>query len=384
VTDTGRSGRPGLSHLEALAREVPPTSCLIANVIEAGTLGTIAGLPEAHKSHVACEIAHKVAAGGRLFDRFPVERVGPVGYWWQDDSEQNELRRMQEYAQRHEYTGPLQLRWYFNQGLRLPDELPLLRDEIEREQQVLVLLDSLYNFLPGIDLKDESVAVILAMIKTEICDATGAAVAFVDHAAWPTDANRGQPRGYGSVFKAAVIRWGLYLDRDGGGLHIEARGNNIAGLKRTVAVWDEDQLELRTLEPQVPGERDLRAEVLDHLRSHHPAWRTSTEVTNKKTHGGIGVRRKDVVPILDALVASGAAETRPAPEGKGKDAVGFRAVVSTMGQAGTTAAGGHTDSLSADPLSPRRGEGSGQADASLVPDARTTTAETDAGSEAER
>jgi len=73
------------------------------------------------------------------------------------------------------------------------------------------LLDSLYNFLPGVTLKDEDVGAVYAAIKAEVCDQTGAAVCVVDHAPWPTEGNRGQRRAYGSGFKAAAIRWGIYL-----------------------------------------------------------------------------------------------------------------------------------------------------------------------------
>jgi len=272
----------GLGHAAALAREVPPTRLLVESLIEAGTVGTIAALPESHKSFLAVEIAHKVAVGGQVLGRFPVTQRGPVGFFWQDDSEANELARIQAYARRHDFTGDLPICWYLNEGLQLPGELPALRAEIEREHYALVVLDSLYNFLPGVSLKDEDVAGVLGRLKTEICDETGCAVCFVDHAPWPTEGNRGQRRGYGSVFKAAAIRWGIYLERDGDKLWVEARGNNVPGLKRSLATWDEDALELHLVDSDRIAPNEYEERILDYL-SEHP-WATTTEL-EEEPHG---------------------------------------------------------------------------------------------------
>ena len=54
---------PGITHAEALAREIDATDALVEDVVEAGTVGTIAGLPETHKSFLAVAIACNVAAG---------------------------------------------------------------------------------------------------------------------------------------------------------------------------------------------------------------------------------------------------------------------------------------------------------------------------------
>jgi AAA domain len=253
VDEYERPDVPGLSHAEVLAIDVAPTDQVVEDIIEAGTVGTIAALPELHKSSLASEIAVKVAAGkGLVLGRCKISKQGPVGYWWQDDSKENELRRIQAYAARHDYGAELPIRWHLNEGLRLPDDLPALREEIEREVQVLALLDSLYNFLPKLVLKAEDVAHVLAALKSDVCDRTGCAVGFVDHSPWPTESNEGRRRGYGSVFKAAVIRWGIYLERRGETLYVEARGNNLVGLKRTAAVWNAERLELQLVEPEGP------------------------------------------------------------------------------------------------------------------------------------
>jgi hypothetical protein len=278
----------GLSHEEALAREVPPIRQLVARVVEAGTLGTIAGLPETGKSLLATAITYKVAAGGTVLGELEVFERGPVGYWWQDDSEANELARLQEYAHRHGYTGTLPIRWHLNEGLILPADIPALRAEIEREGQLLAVLDSAYNFLPGISLKEEEVAAIFAQVKADVCDKTGCAVLVVDHAPWPNEGNRGQRRGYGSVFKAAAIRWGIYLERTGDGLFIEARGNNLAGLKRRRCYIDESALELRLLDDEHVADEKIEARIVDYVEKNPGA--SKSQVESKVTGGAPRIR----------------------------------------------------------------------------------------------
>ena len=284
----GSTGLPSLTHAEVLALEVPKANELVEGVIEAGTVGTIASLPELHKSFLAAEITHKLAAGGQVLGRLKIAKQGPVGFWWQDDSTENEVRRIQTYARVHEHTGELPIRWHLNEGLRLPDDIPRLREEVEREGQLLAFLDSLYNFLPGRTLKDEDVAAVYAAIKQEVCDQTGATVAVVDHAPWPTDSNRGQRRAYGTVFKAAAVRWGIYLEAQADTLYVEARGNNLAGLKRTPVVWDPDKLELRLVEPRTI--EDELVDRIDDFLSRNPG--AATTVVQKGVKGNEGAIKR--------------------------------------------------------------------------------------------
>lgn len=100
----------GLSHAEVLALEVPATHQLVENLVEAGTVGTVAALPEMHKSWLAVELAHKVAAGGNVLGRCAVLERGPVGYWWQDDSEETSFAayrpRVRRFARGEAPTAP--------------------------------------------------------------------------------------------------------------------------------------------------------------------------------------------------------------------------------------------------------------------------------------
>jgi hypothetical protein len=302
VSDSGdkHDGRRfrGLSHAEAMAREVPPTRLLVEDIIEAGTPGTIAGLPETFKSFIAMNAAYGVAGAGALvLGRYRVVREGPVAYWWQDDSEANELGRLQAYARRHSLRTDLPLRWHLNEGLRLPDDVEALRAEIEEHQQVLVVLDSVYNFVTG-DLKEQDVAEVFMTVKAEVCDATGCTVAFVDHSPWPSESNRGQMRGYGTVFKAAAIRWGVYTAWQGKKLIVEARGNNVRGFKRTPAEWDEDELQVRLIDTKTVDPDEVDREVLAYVEEHPGAYTTKVEA-------GVPRRAEKVRESLERLEKAG-------------------------------------------------------------------------------
>jgi hypothetical protein len=263
----GESKLQGLDHADAVTLEVPATSALVEGCVEIGTVGTIAGLPETWKSAVAVELALKVASGaGRFLGRLEVLRGGAVAYFWQDDSRENELRRMQAYARRHDYL-EAPLRWYLNEGLRLPADIAALRAEIERHSYVLVVLDSLYNFLAGVKLKEEDVGELLGQLKAQVCDPTGCSIVTVDHAPWPTEDNKNQRRAYGTVFKAAAIRWSIFIERPGKGLSatVTISGNNLTGLAPTPAVWDADALELRLLDVERADTRELADSVCEWL-----------------------------------------------------------------------------------------------------------------------
>ena len=132
-----------MSHTEALAVTVKPSRQLVRGLIGAGTPGTVAGLPGSHKSWLAMQIGYAVAgAGGRVLGHEVVEQ-GPVAYWWQDDSDDEEFGRLQAYAKRHDLTSDLPITWHVKEGLELPRDLDVLRDEVTIRGQILVVLDSL-------------------------------------------------------------------------------------------------------------------------------------------------------------------------------------------------------------------------------------------------
>jgi len=294
-------GRPsarcldGLTHAEVLASEIPEVGELVEGIIDVGTVGAIVGLPYARKSWTGQELARKVANGSGLFlGKYPVLIGGPVVYCWQDDSTAKMLARVQARAD----APGLPIRWFLNEGIRLPADLSALRKIVERDEAVLVVFDSLYNFLPvDIKLKDEDVAPIIAALKSELCDRTGATVAVIDHAPWPSEANRGQRRAYGSVFKTAAVRWHIHLETDGKDdtrLHAEAKGNNVAGFPRTPAYWDEEACEIRLLEPDHLAADELDAIVLAHV-AEYPGNATT------KIAAGVGKRRENVAKSLERL-----------------------------------------------------------------------------------
>ena len=242
-----RAPRRGLAHAEVLALEVKRSRQLIRGLVEQGTVGVIAGLPESYKTWLALNACLAVAGvHGRVLGRQVVEH-GPVGYFWQDDSTDNEASRVKVYSARHDVPTDTPITWHLNEGWVLPDDLAEIRDLVEERRQRLVAFDSVYNFTPaGSNLKDEEVSDIVKQVKAELCDLTGCTVLLVDHAGWPTEANR-TVRVYGSVFKTAAIRWGIYLRADGTRITLEARGNNMPRVKQTLT-WDEGRLQLQVVD----------------------------------------------------------------------------------------------------------------------------------------
>jgi len=215
------------------------------------------------------EIALKVAGGGESVLGLDVETHGPVGYWWQDDSKEAELERLKAYAGQHGYTGDVPIRWHLNENLRFPDNVDSLRAEIRargpglrRTRQPLQLPSASHQA------QGRGGRAGPRPRQEQGRDPTGCAVAFVDHSPWPSDANRGQLRGSGGVFKAAAIRWGVYLERKKGSgeVWIEARGNNVAGFRRKLFLWDEDALEFCPVDRQQIAQDDLEKRIYDTSR----------------------------------------------------------------------------------------------------------------------
>lgn len=269
----------GLSHDAVLKLQLPPERYLITDLIPRAAVGTIAGVPETHKTWVAQAIAVRVARGEGEILGCQVSDPAPVGYFWQDDSTREEAERVKIFERVHSNPPGLPLRWFLNEGLQLPRDLDRLRLTIEELQLELVVLDSLYNMLTGVGLKDEGAEQIVALLKQEIADATGATVLLVDHMPWATDTNRQRLRAYGGVFKNAATRFGVYIEAVGKNLSVEARGNNIPGFKKTPAYWDADHLELRLIEKSDHDKKvEERAERVLELLEATPEEFTKTAV----------------------------------------------------------------------------------------------------------
>lgn len=255
---------PGLTHAQVLALEHQDADDLITDLIEKGVVGTIAGVPESHKSWLSHAVAVGAAAGTGTILGHPVACSTTVGYFWQDDSRRNEVDRIQTYERVHQSPPELSLWWYLNEGLELPRDLHRLRATILERQLGLVILDSFYN-VASADLKDEGAGDIIKQLKQHVCDTTGCTILIVDHMPWATDTNRLRLRAYGSVIKSAAARFHILIDAEKDKLWIEARGNNIKGFKRTPAVWDADQLELRLLEHTEIADDEYAQRILDYL-----------------------------------------------------------------------------------------------------------------------
>lgn len=289
--DAGEVAQPaaepfeGLTHAQVLDLDFPAERQLVQGLIPAAAPGTVAGVPETYKSWLAQTIAFRVAAGEGSVLGCDVVAAVPVGYFWQDDSTREEAERVKVFHAAHETPRDLPLRWFLNEGVALPGDLARLSATIKEHQFGLIVLDSYYNFLPGIDLKDEGAEQVVALLKREISDATGCTVLIVDHMPWATETNRQRLRAYGGVFKNAATRFGIYIDAVGKNLYIEARGNNIRGFKRTPAYWDPDALELRLADPGDHDEKvDERAKQLIDLLESAPHAHSKTAL--RKAVGG--------------------------------------------------------------------------------------------------
>ena len=250
---------PGLSHLEVLASNVPPANELVA------------GLPETWKSWLAQQLTVKVASRGprtrprgsvrpgRLLvaGRQPRERAAahpgvrppprvhrrPADPLAPERGPRPEPRRDRGATRRDRARGPGARRSRLALQLPAGDQAQGRgRRRRSRPAQGRSLRPDRLRPLPGRSL--------------------------------PL-ADRGEPsrRGYGSVFKAAVVRWGIYLDRQGDTVFVEARGNNLTGLPRTAAIWNADELELRLVDPTTPS--DSLADRIDGFLRRNPGAATS-------------------------------------------------------------------------------------------------------------
>lgn len=288
----------GLPHAEVLALEHEEQRYLVDDLIPAAAVGTIAGVPETHKSFTAQSIAVKCASGtGEILGRQVLAKTR-VGYFWQDDSEREEAERVKLYEEVHAAGSEAALWWFLNPGIGLPEDLGRLRATVEHYQLGLVVLDSFYSVVAGIDLRDQTAEQTILLLKRDLADPTGCTVLIVDHMPWATDTNRGRLRGYGGVHKGAAIRFGIYIDAEGKKLYAEARGNNIKGFKKTPVYWDTDALELRLIDIAQVDQDELDQRVTEYVNQHPGA---STNDVEK----GVTGSRDSIRKALERLSTDG-------------------------------------------------------------------------------
>jgi AAA domain len=348
----------GRSHAEVLALEFEEERQLVTDLIPAGAVGLIAGLPETHKSFLAQAIVVRVGRGEGEILGHQVAAQAPAGYFWQDDSTREEAERVKLYEQAHSSPPDLPVRWFLNEGLELPRDLERLRATIERFGLRLAVLDSFYN-VALVDVKDREAGKVVAALKAQVCDPTGCTVLIVDHMPWATDSNRLRLRSYGDVFKGAAARFGIYIDAESKKLWVEARGNNIRGFKRTPAYWDEEVLELRLVEVAQVEAEELDARVLEYV-SEHPG--ESQKRVEDQVEGGRDSIRKSLERLASHLLLA----TGPGRAWNGKywypaDHAALRSPGDLLASDGEQAPGlSQGQSLAGSPLPRRGGEPSGE------------------------
>ena len=280
----------GLSHAEVVSEEEEDEGVpyLVEDLAPAGSLGIFSGLPESYKTFAALELAARVAgAGGSLFGRFDVTTTGPVGFFWSDDSTAAEMARIRAFSSANDLPADLAIRWYLNEPLLLPHDVDLLGAEVARRGFVLVVMDSLYDYLdPRMSLKDDEVARAVVALKHSVADATGASVVVVDHAPWSAR------RTFGSVFKVAAARFNVFFERREGeeGVRLTAHGNDIAGFRNRNADFDRETLSLRV--------SDLPDETAEEIEARETAILAAVESLGDPT--GDALNR--AVPFRDERV----------------------------------------------------------------------------------
>jgi hypothetical protein len=260
---------------QALNEPIPDTAEFVDGVLETGVLADIVGLPYLHKSAVALELAVKVAKGrGMFLGRYPIKAQAKVAYYWADDSRPQELKRIQAYAQAHELAGrDVQVGFYLNPGLTLPDDLNVIKRHVRDHGYRLLVFDSLYNFADFDFVKDTGAVKHLYTTLKRLCDdVEGLTIVLVDHASKPSDSNRDRDdsiSSFGSVWKAAAVRCSIVVTKKGQSLFVSATGNNVKGFPKTAAYFNQERLELALAEEKEPDpERESKLDdlVLDYIR----------------------------------------------------------------------------------------------------------------------
>ncbi len=162
---------------------------------------------------------------------------------------------------------------------------------------MMVVLDSVYNFTPGLDLKDRDVGQLFARIKADICDVTGCTVVLVDHMPWATETNRKRLRSYGDVFKGAAARAGIYIDARGRG-RCRGAGEQHSRLQEDACVLGRGSAGASTGRHETAG-RGGRGVHRARLRLDRRQPSTGHE-GHSKGHGGRGSRVDQTLNHLQA------------------------------------------------------------------------------------
>lgn len=229
-TDAREQDAPDLAHeqditlADILSRELPHEEWIVPDVIAPATIGFLHGLPETFKTFLALHLALGVAAATSdaevplVFGRLPVKLGGPIGYAWQDDSEVEEMRRVQAVAQAVSADRNLPAYFLLNRGLRIdrPEDVERLRRWVEHRGLVLMVLDSLKDFTSVGSTKDDSWVLPTLNSLKMICDTTGVCILIVHHDHLPHADTKGRAAGqtmHGSVFLEAGARTGLHCQR---------------------------------------------------------------------------------------------------------------------------------------------------------------------------
>jgi hypothetical protein len=251
-----------LSLAEVLARELPAEQWIVENLIAPATIGFLHGLPETMKTflalHIGMSVARAVEEKGPqlLLGKLRITDPGPVGYIWQDDSEVEELRRIQTVA-RAMAVEDAPMFFMLNRGLRIdnPEHRERIAAWIRHRGLKLVFLDSLKDFITAGSTKDDTwVTTTINALKLTCCDQAGAAIKLVHHDTKPNADTSSRSAGqtmHGSVFLEATARSGLHCQRPDAAkpeVRVTRWGNSGKSWGPDLLRLDEDTCELELVE----------------------------------------------------------------------------------------------------------------------------------------
>jgi hypothetical protein len=268
-----------LTLAEIIGRELPPERWIIPDLIAPSTISYLHGLPQTFKSFIALNVGIAVARaatdpGTLVLGKLSVEQGGAVGYIWQDDSEVEEMRRIQTVARAVAAEPDLPMFFLLNRGLRVDTEegLRRLRAWIEHRQPILVVLDSLKDFVADGSTKDDAWVMRVNNGLKALCDGLGVALLILHHDSKPHGDTKGRSAGqtmHGSVFMEAGARSGLHCARPDvmkPEVRISRWGNSGKHWGPDVLRLDEETCELELLEIANNAPKVTPDEYLDTLR----------------------------------------------------------------------------------------------------------------------
>ncbi len=186
LTATMEAPTPGglrvLSLAELLALQAESVDWLLADLIPAGGLAILAGMPASGKTFLALDLALAVATGQRGWGR-EITASGPALYVDNENAPQLLVNRMRALLAGRNITAPDSLHFVPGQPISLADagSVSELGGAVSATDARLVVLDSLVRFMGGADENDAAAAARAMGGLRSLANAHGCSVLVVHH-----------------------------------------------------------------------------------------------------------------------------------------------------------------------------------------------------------